>query len=249
MSASGFMKRLAAGASCRRLLHAAALAAAALVASQVEAQQPASPPQGRIVVTGTGSVHVPPDIAQIRSGVTTRATTVKEASDANAKLMATIIMTLVDSGIARTDIQTARFAIQGVYAPAQPGVEPKLTGYSVSNQVTVTIRQIANLGDILDRLASAGATDVGNIAFLVSDPSKALDQAREDAIADARRKAELYARAAGANLGRVMSITEDGGSAPPAPFARSSVAAAAVPIASGEDTLQDRVTVGYELVH
>lgn len=93
---------------------------------------------------------------------------------------------------------------------------------------------------------TAGATDAGNIAFLVSDPSKALDQAREAAIGDARRKAEVYARASGLRLGRVEWITEDTGSAPPV-LARVLAAPAPVPIASGEDTLRVRITVGFDI--
>ena len=247
MAASNVVKRFAAGTlSQRRLWRGAALVAAVLIASQAQAQQPPSPPEGRIVVTGVGSVRVPPDVAHIRSGVTTRARTVKEASDANAKLMTAIMAALAQSGIAGTDIQTSRFSVQPVYTPPQPGAEHKLSGYSVSNQVEVTVRQISNLGDILDRLASAGATDIGNIAFLVADPGKALDQAREAAVNDARHKAELYARASGASLGRVLSITEDAGFAQPVPLARAA-AAKAVPIASGEDALQARITVGYEI--
>jgi uncharacterized protein YggE len=220
-----------------------------LVASQVHAQQPPSAPDGRITVIGVGSVHVAPDHARIRSGVTTRAKTVKEASDANAKVMSTITAALLASGIGQTDIQTARFSIQPVYAPAQSGVEPKLSGYSVSNQVEVRIREISKVGDILDRLVNAGATDVGNIEFLHSDPSQVLDQAREAAVADARHKAELYARAAGVNLGRVLSIREDAVSGAPVHFAREATSmAASVPIASGEDTLEARITVAYEVL-
>ena len=85
-----------------------------------------------------------PDYAQIRSGVTTRAKTVKEATDANSKLMAAVTAALLESGIAQKDIQTSRFSIQPVYAPQEPRTEPKLVGYSASNQVSVTIRQIGN---------------------------------------------------------------------------------------------------------
>jgi hypothetical protein len=94
--------------------------------------------------TGEGSVSVAPDYAQIRSGVTTRAKTVKEATDANSKLMAAVTAALLESGIAQKDIQTSRFSIQPVYAPQEPRTEPKLVGYSASNQVSVTIRQIGN---------------------------------------------------------------------------------------------------------
>jgi uncharacterized protein YggE len=144
------------------------------------------------------------------------------------------------------DIQTARFSIQPVYAPQDSHTEPKLSGYSISNQVNVTIREIGKVGDVLDRVVAAGATEVSNVSFMVSDASKALDQAREAAIADARRKAEVYAKASGVRLGRVEWITEDTGSGPPVPtMARA--AAAPVPIASGEDTLRVRVFVGFDI--
>jgi hypothetical protein len=172
------------------------------------AQQPQQPPEPRIVVTGEGSVSVTPNYAQIRSGVTVRTKTVKEGVDANSKLMVAIIAALKDFGIADKDIQTSRFSIQPVYSPQEPGTEPKLLGYSVSNEVAMTIGEIGRLGDVLDRVVAVGATDVGPVTFLVSDAWEALDQAREAAIADARRKAEVYAKAAGVQLGRVEWITE-----------------------------------------
>jgi len=236
-----------------RLSGIACLAAAAAFVPALQAQsQPQSPPDGRAVVIGEGSVSVTPDYAQIESGVTSRAKSVKEATDANSKLMAAITSALLESGVAQNDIQTSRFSVQPVYAPQEPRTEPKLVGYSISNQVRVKIRQIGKVGEILDRLVAAGVTNVGNIAFLVSDPSKALDQAREAAIADARRKAEVYARASGLRLGQVVWITEDSEFAPPLPMrAQGATAAmtAPVPIAAGEDTLRARVTVGFDIAH
>jgi len=115
------------------------------------------------------------------------------------------------------------------------------------------VRQIAKVGDVLDRLVAAGATDAGNVAFLHSDLSKARDQAREAAVADARRKAELYARAAGVKLGDVVWITEGAGYEPPMPRMRAmaapAMAAAPTPIMSGEDTLQAQITIGFTIAH
>ena len=178
---------------------------------QAHAQQQPSRPETRVIVNGEGSVSVQPDYAQIRAGVTTKAKTVKEATEANTKLMGAVTAALRDSGIEQKDIQTSHFSVQPVYASPQPNTEPKLSGFSVSNQLSVTIRQIATVGTILDRVITAGATDVGGVEFLHSDLSRALDQAREAAVADARRKAELYARAAGLELGRVVWVTEDPG--------------------------------------
>lgn len=220
-------------------------------AAPVQAQQ-SQPSEARIIVLGEGSVSAAPDSAQIRSGVTTRAKTAKEASDANSKLMSAVIAALVGSGIEQKDIQTAQFSVQPVYESPAPNTPAKLTGFSASNQVSVKIRQLAKVGEILDRLIAAGATDVGSVEFIHSDPSKLLDQAREAAIADARRKAELYAHATGLSLGGVAWLTEDSAYTPPIrmkAMRAPTALAAAVPISAGEDTLQVRITVGYDTGH
>jgi uncharacterized protein len=235
----------------RQLLSGGALLAAAGVlisTGHAQAQQAQSAPYGLVIVIGEGSVSVTPDYALITSGVTTEAKTVKAATDANSKLMAAITTALLDRGIEQQDIQTSRFSIRPVYAPHEPRTEPKISGYSVSNQVSVKIRKIGDLGETLDHLVTAGVTDVGNIAFLVSDVSKAADQAREAAMADARRKAEVYAHASGIQLGRIEWITEDSGVVAPVQTraqGASAAMAASVPIAPGEDTLRVRVTVGF----
>ena len=234
-----------------RLFSTACVAALIFAAAiPVRAEQPQAEPPARIIVSGEGSVSVAPDYAEIGCGVTTKAKTAKEATDANSKAMAAVATTLRGAGIEQRDIQTTRFSLQPVYAPPQPNIEAKLTGFSVSNQFRVTIRQIADVGDILDRLIAAGATDVGSVEFLHSDTSKALDQARAAAIADARRKAELYAQAGGLTLGSVAWITEDSAYAPtPLAATRLFAPAAAVPIAIGEDTLRVRLTVGFGTAH
>ncbi len=148
--------------------------------------------------------------------------------------------------------QTAQFSIEPIYASQSKlsgPAESKLSGYRVSNQVNVTIHQITQVGDVLDRLIEAGATDAGNVSFLVSDRDKALDQARESAIANARHKAELYAQAGGLNLGRVAWITESSDFEPILPMGveRRRMATAAPPIESGENTITARVTVGFDI--
>ena len=246
MAATGFVvHRLR-----RCIVFIGALLAAVVLVATVQAQtQEKSPPEAGVIVVGEGSISVPPDYARIKGGVTTSARTVKEANEANTKLMTAITAALLNSGIAQKDIRTARFSIQPVYTSQPPPAEPKFSGYRVSNQVNVIIHQMSKIGEILDKLVTAGATDVGNIEFLVSDPSKALDQAREAAVADARRKAELYARASGFSLGRVAWITENS-EFEPIPLnalQRSSAKSAPVPIEYGEDTLQARVTIGFEI--
>ena len=242
----------AAVAATPRAARVAVVAAAVFAAAiPAQAQQPQLPPQRGVVVIGEGSVSVPPDYARVWGGVTTRAKTAKEATEANTKAMGAITAMLANAGIAPKDIQTARFSVQPIYELHQSNSEQKLSGFSVSNQINVTIRQIDKVGEILDRLVTTGATDVGNVEFLHSEPSKALDQAREAAVADARRKAELYARASGLVLGGVNWITEDSRFGAPMPMTalRAAAAMAPVPIAAGEDTLHVRITVGFDMTH
>jgi len=237
------------GASRLVLCGFVSLAAAVLsTAIPARAQQPQMPPEARVVVVGEGSVAVAPDYAEITCGVTTKGKTAKEATDANAKAMAAIMATLLASGVEQKDIQTLQLSVQPAYVQP-PNAEPKLTGFNVSNRVSVTIRQISKAGDILDRLVTAGATDIGSIEFLHSDPSMILDRAREAAFADARRKAEIYAHASDLTLGRVAWITEDSARAPAMPMGgmRALAAAAPVPIAAGEDTLRVTITVGFAI--
>jgi len=234
-----------------RIIFAGAISAliAAALAVPVEAQQPQSDRQTDIIVTGEGTISAAPDYAEITGGVTTKAKTAKEASDANAKLMAAVIAALRDVGIAQKDIATTQFSVQPVYT-TQSNTESKLTGFSASNQVAVNIRQMDKVGDIADRMVAAGATNIGNLVFQHSDASQLLDQAREAAVADARRKAELYARASGVTLGRVLWISENSAYTPFSSPERGMMfrtKAVETPIASGEDTLSVAITVGFDI--
>lgn len=198
-----------------------------------------------ITVTGEGSVAVAPDAAVIRIGVSTQGKTAAEASSANAQKMAAVLGAIKDAGIAERDVQTAALSLQPQYESGKPGA-PRLVGFQVSNQVTVKIRDTKALPGVLDHAISAGANEMSGIEFVVSAQSKLLDRARGEAIADARRKAELYAQAAGGHVGRVVSIVEEG--APmPRPMVAAMRAGAAVPVAPGEQTLKAAVTVSYML--
>ncbi len=117
----------------------------------------------------------------------------------------------------------------------------------MTNQITVRIHNIDKLPSLLDKAIAAGANEMSGIEFLVSGESKLLDQARADAIADAHRKAVLYAKAAGAKVGKVVAIVEQGASPPPRPFQAMRSSAGAVPVAPGEQMLRATVTVSYEL--
>lgn len=220
-----------------RFLLAACLAAA-LVGT------PAAAAEKTVTVSGEATVSVPPDAAMIRVGVTTTGKTAHEASDANGKKMSAVLAAIKDAGVDDRDVKTARLSVQPQYDPSKNGAA-RLLGFQVTNQVTVRIRDIDKVATVLDRAIAAGANEMSGIEFVVSDQSKLTDQARTDAVADAHRKAEIYAQAAGAKLGHVETIIEEGASAPPRPM--QAMRAAAVPIAPGEQTLRVAVSVTYAL--
>lgn len=217
-------------------LMAAALALACLPAHALERL---------VTVSGEATVAVAPDSAVIRIGVTSQGKSAREASDANTKKMTAVLAAIKDSGIADRDVQTSRLSLQPQYDPNKAG-PARLLGFQVTNQVTVRIRDIDKLPTILDHAIGAGANEMSGIEFLVSDQSKLLDQVRDEAIADARRKAELYAKAAGGRLGPVSAITEEGSTPPPRPLA--AMRAGAIPVAPGEQTLRAVVSVSFELI-
>jgi len=197
-----------------------------------------------VTVTGEATVAAVPDAAVIRIGVSSQGKTARAASDANAKEMAVVLAAIKESGVADRDIQTTSLSLQPQYDPNKAGTA-RLIGFQVSNQLTVKIRDIGALSAVLDRAIAAGANEMSGIEFVVSEQAKLLDQARAAAIEEARRKAQLYANAAGMKVGRVMAISEEGSAPPPRPF--QSMRAGAAAIAPGEQTLRAVVMVSYEL--
>ena len=206
-------------------------------------------PLATISVTGEATVSVAPDLARIDGGVTSEAKTAREASDANNAAMGKVLLALNGAGIAGKDYQTSRLSLQPETAPSRPGGPMAIVGYRASNRITVRLRDIAKLANLIDAMVGAGANDIGSISFTVSNASKLLDDAREQALADARRKAEIYAKAAGVTLGAPLSISEEGA---PAPVFRGKMMAAApmatsTPIAQGEETLSVTVAVTWAI--
>ena len=222
---------------------AAAIVAGALLAAPALAQtaEPAS-----ISVTGEATVSVPPDLAQVEAGVTSDARTAREASEANNAAMGKLLLALKAANIDQKDIQTSRLSLQPQYTPNRAGPSA-VAGYRASNRVTVRLHDVTKVANTIDTLVGAGATDIGGINFMVSQASKLLDDARVEAIADARRKAEIYAKAAGVTLGAPLGIAEEGSAAPV--FRARMVAApmAATPVAQGEETLSITVNVSWAI--
>ena len=227
--------------------HRTALATVALAGAVLTAPALAQViPPAAISVTGEATVSVPPDLAEIGGGVTSEAKTAREASEANNAAMGKVLQALKGAGIEGKDIQTARLSLQPQSAPNRSGPSA-IAGYRASNRVTIRVRDVTKVASVIDTLVGAGANEIGGINFVVSQASKLLDEARERAVADARRKAEIYAKAAGVTLGAPLSISEEGNSAP-VPYRRMAAGmAASAPVAQGEETLAVTVSVSWAI--
>jgi hypothetical protein len=225
------------------LLFAALPAAGQALADEHEA------PKRTITITGKGSVKAAPDKVSVSAGVESQAPTAKEALAKNTEAMTRVVETLKAAGIAPEDIQTTTFNVGPRYDTSDDKRPPRIVGYTVTNSVFVTTHDLGKLGTILDQLVSAGANSIGGIAFDIDKPEEKQNEARKAAMADAIAKAKLYVEAAGAELGPVMTIAEQGGYVPRsfgAPMAES-VAAKPVPIEPGTESVDIEVQVTWEL--
>ena len=202
-------------------------------------------------LSGHGEVRMAPDLAIVTVGVMSSAATAREALDANTKSMEGVMAALSNASIEARDIQTSNFSVNPRYDYGQNNAQPpKVIGYDVSNNVTVSVRKLDGLGAVLDQVVSSGSNQINGIQFQVSKPEAATDEARKLAVADARRKAKVYADASGVALGPIMSLSEGGGYQPPVPLYKSMRAEAAsvdVPIAQGEQAISVDVNITWEI--
>jgi len=207
-------------------------------------------PVSVISLNGTGSVSVAPDMAILSFGVVEEAKTAREALDKNNRAMSAILEAMKQEGIEDKDLQTSGFNIQPRYFypkrkanGEQPA--PEITGYRVSNTLTIRVREIDKAGSILDLSVTLGMNSGGNVQFTNSDTSAVLKEARIKAVRDAMEKANTLAQAAGVSLGNILNITETVDRPRPIAIAQARSLNvqedASVPIATGENTY--RVTV------
>ena len=228
--------------------------AAAAVIGLLAAISPAFAEGGKmpriISLSGHGEVRATPDIAYVTSGVVTQGATAADALAANTKAMTDLFAALKDSGIEDRDVQTSNFSVQPRYDFSN-NQAPKMVGYDVSNNVTVTLRKVDTLGALLDRMVQSGSNQISGISFDVSKPDDAMDEARKLATEDATRKAKVYAKAMSIELGNVMQVSEGSAAQPPMPMVRSTMmkadAAPPVPMTAGEQTLAVDVNVIWEI--
>jgi uncharacterized protein YggE len=225
---------------------AAALAAAV---PQLAAAQEVSAGATRLDVVATGEVTRVPDVARISAGVVTQAPTATAAIEQNGRQMSAVRAGLRRAGIADRDIQTSTISLQPEYRYAENRTA-ELIGYRASNEVSIRFREIANTGRILDALVAQGANQINGPNLTIDKPEQAMDEARVAAMKTAQARAELYARALGKRVRRVLAVSEAGLAFPPVPRPMAMAersADAATKIDPGEQAVSVNLTVSFEL--
>jgi len=239
----------------KTLVCAAGLACTLLVSTAAVAQAQSAEPSRMFDATtlslsAHGETKVVPDEATITLGVQTTAPVAAQAMAENAARMTAVTAALRGAGIADKDIQTSNLSLSAQYAYVQD--QPaKLTGYQASNEVTITVEDLARLGPAVDAVTAAGANQINGISFGLKDSSAAEDEARLAAVKTLRAKAELYASATGYHVARLVSLSEGGGYEPgpvqPLMMAKARVQAVATTVSSGQLTVGIDVNGLYEL--
>ena len=239
----------------RRYHHALAVAAAMTLPTFAMAQEVNSPAP-RINVAGEGEVAVAPDLAVLSLSVLREAETAREALDENNKATAAVIAAMKEAGVEARDLQTSGLQINPryVYPKNDDGEgQPRIVAYQVTNGLTVRVRDISKVGEILDRSVTLGVNQGGGVSFTNDNPSAARTEARRRAVEDAVSRARTLAEAAGVALGPVVQISEQSFASPPMPMAatnrayRLSAQAEAVPVEAGESVYRIQVNVTFEL--
>lgn len=208
-------------------------------------------PSGTISVPGRGVVAVDPDIAVLRLGVVVIRPSTAAARSTAATTMQAVLGALADRGVERRDLRTTLVGLDAV-RDYSSGSGPTITGYQLTNDVGVTIRAIATVGELIDAALAAGATSMDGLSFRVADPSDALAEARRRAMADARQRAATLAAEAGVELGGVVSIVEGGAvePEPPRPMAELRMKAMAdtgTPVEAGTNEIEVSVGVTFAI--
>jgi len=239
-------------AFARKFALAAMLGAAMLTAGAAQAQEtPVA--VGSITMDGRGTVSVAPDMAVISTNVVSTAKTAADALSENSAAISKVIDAIKGAGIEARDIQTRGFGIYPRYEriTGNSDRQPNIIGYEVRNGVEVNVRDLAKLGGLLTLVVDSGANSVDGIRFEVSDPNEKLDEARKRAVEAARHKAEVFAAAAGVELGNIITISETGTQMPRPLMMRAesmmAASAEAVPIEAGEETIAANVTIRWAL--
>lgn len=206
-------------------------------------------PQTTITLTGQGSVEHAPDIAMINVGVQVEAKTAADAMAQQATQMNGVFAAVKAAGVADRDMQTGNLSLNPVYEYPN-NARPRLTGYQASNSITIKVRDLKSLGKTMDAVVKGGGNTINGISFSVDKPEQYQNDARIAAIKDAAAKADLYAKAVGYKVARIVTISEYDYAPQPQPMAMmrmQDMAAESTPIAAGEVSLMQTVNVVFEL--
>ena len=208
----------------------------------------AAAPGATITVSGNATVTLKADYAQVTVGVSTKAPTVEEASQKNTAAIHAVIAALTEAGVLEEDIATSNYSVNAEYDYSSMGGQ-RLTGYNVSNQLNVTIRDMEHIGATLDKATAAGANTIYNIQFLSTKADAAMDEATAYAVQDAMRRAQLLADAAGLQLGSIVSITDTvtGYGGMPRTYKSTMDSAAGNSILPDDASVSASVTIVFEL--
>lgn len=257
----------------KRFIAGAALLMAGAAAAQTAPTTTLGPNATLLNLSAEGQSLKRPDVAMFSAGVVTQARTASEAMSENAGRMAEVIAALRRAGIAERDIRTANLSLnprfsdperermiaartnRQPYEPSPRPEPPRIIGYEARNSVEVRSRDLKNMGRVIDALVTAGANEVNGPSFTLDKPEAALDEARREAVAKARARADLYARATGLRVARILSIVEGGGFYPlqrEIVVTGSSIGApppppAAPPVAAGELMLGVTLSIQFVL--
>ncbi|WP_370677067.1 SIMPL domain-containing protein [Pleomorphomonas sp. PLEO] len=214
----------------------------------------AEPAPSTLTLSADGIVSAAPDTAIVSLGAVQEADTADAALTANNAAMNKMLAALKEAGVADKDIATSGFTIDPVivYPPQKSdGTQesPKITGYRVSNAVTVKLRDIAKAGGLLDKVIRVGANDVRGVGFTVDNQDTLMDEARVAALKAVETRAALYAQTAGFTLKRILSVSEGTQDRPPMPMmmAKAAPQSDSVPLAAGEQEIRATVNVTWEI--
>jgi uncharacterized protein YggE len=202
-----------------------------------------------ISLVGTGAIKTTPDKVDISTGVTSEATSARDALDKNTAAMTKVGEALKEDGIDPKDIQTTNFSVGPIYEQKEEGRAPAVVGYRVNNQVRITLHDTNKLGAILDKMVTLGANQIDSIEFGVEEPEALKDEARKLALKNVTDNAKLYAEAAGVGLGQILSIAEEENSYQPrfAPAATRMEISKNVPLEAGTASVEVRVRVTWDI--
>ena len=206
-------------------------------------------PEAKIQVSATGTTNMTPDMATVSAGVVTQGKTAREAMFGNATKMTRVFEELEVAGIEKKHITTSQLSLKPKYN-YQNRKAPKIDGYEARNTVSAKTYNLDDVGAMLDALVKAGVNNINGVQFSIKDSKAAKDKAREDAIREAREKAESMASAAGVKLGKLKSLSESGGNFRPQPVAyalEARSAGASTPVAAGEQAISVTVNMSYDI--